>query len=253
MSRPKNISVTVIGRRSAQDGAPWGVAHPATPSNAIANSARKTASFARLSAGVLIIIRTRRRREGSMAHDPALDAHEHAEHAEHAAHERDPFISRVAITVAVLAVLAAVAGSLETVEGGKALGASSEAVLHQDEASDAWNEFQADGLKRYMYMIAADSAGSRAGEYKEAAKKKADKQADDRKKALKDESERDALIVASQAHEDRHHWLTGSATLFEIGIAMSTVAIITRRHWLWQAAMLFGACGLALLGVSYLA
>ena len=56
-----------------------------------------------------------------MEHDPALEAHEHAEHAEHAAHARDPFISKVSITVAVLAVLAATAGSLETVEGGRAI------------------------------------------------------------------------------------------------------------------------------------
>ena len=187
-----------------------------------------------------------------MVHDPALEAHEHAEHAEHAAHERDPFISHVAITVAVLAVLAAVAGSLETVEGGKALTASSEAVLRQDEATDAWSEFQADGIKRYMYTIAADSAGTHAAEYRNDAKKRADKQIDDRKKATKNEKERDALIGESQTHESRHHWLTGAATLFEIGIAMSTVAIITRRRWLSLGATAFGVCGLALLGVSYI-
>lgn len=186
-----------------------------------------------------------------MAHDPALDAHEHTEHAEHAAHEKDPFISRVAITVAVLAVLAAVAGSLETVEGGKALGASSEAVLHQDKATDAWDEFQADGLKKYMYSIAADSVPAHAAEYKAAAKKRSDKQNEDREKAAKDEEERDNLLLESQTHEGRHHWLTGSATLFEIGIAMSTVAIITRRHWLWLAATAFGVCGLGLLGITY--
>ena len=45
-----------------------------------------------------------------MEHDPALDAHEHAEGAEHAAYARDPYISRVSITVAVLAVLAALPG-----------------------------------------------------------------------------------------------------------------------------------------------
>ena len=55
-----------------------------------------------------------------MEHDPALEAHEHAEGAEHAAHARDPYISRVSITVAILAVLAAGAGSLETVEAGAA-------------------------------------------------------------------------------------------------------------------------------------
>src|SRR3954464_1677718 len=100
-----------------------------------------------------------------MSHDPALDAHEHTEHAEHAAHARDPFISLVSITVAVLAVLAAAAGSLETVEGGRAITMSSEAVLAQDQATDAWNEYQADSLKRHMYMIAAGAGGAQAQSY----------------------------------------------------------------------------------------
>ena len=186
-----------------------------------------------------------------MAHDPALDAHEHTEHAEHAAHEHDPFISSIAITVAVLAVLAAVAGSLETVEGGRALGNASEAVLHQDKATDAWDEFQADGLKKFMYTIAADSVPAHSDDYKVAAKKRAENQAKDRKKAQDDEAERDRLLQESETHENRHHWLTGSATLFEIGIAMSTVAIITRRHWLWYAATAFGLAGLVLLGTAY--
>src|SRR5580658_3253432 len=92
-----------------------------------------------------------------MSQDPALEAHEHAEHAEHAAHAKDPFISRVSITVAVLAVMAATAGSLETVEGGRAITESSAAVLAQDKATDSWNEYQADSLKRHMYDIAAEN------------------------------------------------------------------------------------------------
>jgi hypothetical protein len=187
-----------------------------------------------------------------MSHDPALDAHEHTEHATHAAHERDPFISKVAITVALLAVLAAVAGSLETVEGGRALGAASEAVLKQDQATDSWNEFQADGLKRHIYTIAADSGGALASGYAKTAKREGAKQDNDKKAAVDFEKERDVLRRESQAHEGRHHWLTGAATLFEIGIAMSTVAIITRRHWLWLAATAFGACGLVLLGTAYI-
>src|ERR1700743_1134167 len=101
-----------------------------------------------------------------MEHDPALEAHENAEHAEHAAHARDPFISRVSITVAVLAVLAATAGRLEPVEGGRAITESSEAVLAQDKATDAWNEYQADSLKRHMYDIAAGNGGALADGYK---------------------------------------------------------------------------------------
>ena len=97
-----------------------------------------------------------------MEHDPALEAHEHAEHAQHAAHERDPFISRVSLTVAVLAVLAAAAGSLETVEGGRAITLSSDAVLDQDKATDAWNEYQADSLKRHIYTIAPNQGGAQS-------------------------------------------------------------------------------------------
>jgi hypothetical protein len=188
-----------------------------------------------------------------MSHDPALDAHEHTEHAEHAAHAHDPFISRVAITVAVLAVLAAVAGSLETVEGGRALASTSEAVLAQDEATDTWNEFQADSLKKHMYGIAANAGGAAADGYRKNAKQYTDAQTKLMAKAKDKEKERDDLLGESRKHEDRHHWLTGAATLFEIGIAMSTVAIITRRSWLWYAATLFGVVGLVLLGSSYLA
>jgi hypothetical protein len=187
-----------------------------------------------------------------MVHDPALDAHEHTEHAAHAAHEHDPFTSKITMTVAILAVLAAVAGSLETVEGGRALGAASEAVNKQDQATDSWNEFQADGLKRHIYTIASGSGGALASGYAKTAKKEGAKQDKDKETALDFEKERDALSRESQAHEGRHHWLTGAATLFEIGIAMSTVAIITRRHWLWYAATTFGVGGLILLGTAYL-
>jgi hypothetical protein len=188
-----------------------------------------------------------------MTHDTPLDAHEHTEHAEHAAHAGDPFISRIAISVAVLAVLAAVAGSLETVEGGRALNATSEAVLAQDRATDAWDEYQSDSLKKHIYGIAADSGGPNADRYRKTEKDNVDKQDKIRADAKKNEADRDTLLAESAMHEDRHHWLTGAATLFEIGIAMSTVAIITRRHWLWFTAIGFGAVGLVLLASAYFA
>jgi hypothetical protein len=182
----------------------------------------------------------------------ALEAHEHLEHAEHAAHEGDPFVSRIAISVAVLAVLAAVAGSLETVEGGRALNSTSEAVLAQDEATDTWNEFQADSIKKHVYGIAAQAGGAHADDNKKNAKEYGDTQKDLMKEAKAKEKERDDLLAESKIHEDRHHWLTGAATLFEIGIAMSTVAIITKKHWLWFTATGFGVLGLVLLVAAYI-
>jgi len=187
-----------------------------------------------------------------MEHDPALEAHEHAEHAEHAAHAKDPFIARVSITIAVLAVLAAAAGSLETLEGGRAITASSEAVLAQDQATDAWNEYQADSLKRHIYGIAADGGGPKADAYRKTVDEQRANQDKARAEAQKTEGERDKLRGESAEHESRHHWLTGAATLIEIGIALSTVAIITRRRLFWAAAMGLGVAGVALFAGAYL-
>ncbi len=188
-----------------------------------------------------------------MSNDPALEAHEHAEHAEHAAHEGNPFISRVSITVAMLAVMAAAAGSLETVEGGRAITASSEAVLAQDQATDAWNEYQSDSLKRHMYDLAADNGGAHEGEYKTDSTQQKTDQDKARKSAGEFEKARDEKLRDSALHEERHHWLTASATLIEIGIALSTVAIITKRSPFWFGAMGLGAVGAALFGYAYLA
>ena len=188
-----------------------------------------------------------------MSHDPALEAHEQHEHAEHAAHERDPFISRVSITVAMLAVLAAIVTSLETVESGRAITTSSESVLAQDKATDAWNEYQADSLKRHMLEIAADQGGANAARYDKQSAEQATKQTLAKQQAHLDEEERDLLVRESGEHEQREHWLTGAATMLEIGIAMSTVTIITKRRPLWLAALAFGAAGLALLALGYAA
>lgn len=187
-----------------------------------------------------------------MTHDPALEAHEHAEHAEHAAHEHDPFISRVSITIAVLAVLAAGAGSLETIEAGGAITLASEAVLSQDKATDVWGEYQADSLKKHLYGIAADGGGARADKYAETAKEQTAKQAELKAKAQEDEAERDKLLAASRNHEHRHHWLTAAATMLEIGIAICTVAIITRRKAFWLGSLGLGLLGLVLFGAAYL-
>jgi hypothetical protein len=183
--------------------------------------------------------------EASMSHDPALEAHEHAEHAEHAAHAHDPFIARVSITIAILAVLAATVGSLETIEAGGAITASSEAVLAQDEATDAWSEYQADSLKKHIYALAADAGGPNAGRYKSTSDDQVAKQAPIRSHATELQAERDKLLKESREHEHRHHWLTAAATALEVGIAVCTVAIITRRKSFW-----YGSVGLALVGVA---
>ena len=184
--------------------------------------------------------------------DPALSAHENAEHAEHAAHANDPFISRVSITIAVLAVLAAAVGSLETLEAGAAIESSSEAVLEQNKASDIWGEYQADSLKKHLYGIAADAGGANAERYHKISDEQKATQTKVKKHAMEDEAARDEKLAEGRVHEHRHHKLAVAATLAEIGIAICTVAIITRRKSFWLGSLALGLGGVVVLAYAYL-
>jgi hypothetical protein len=185
-------------------------------------------------------------------HDAALEAHEHAEHAQHAAHESDPFVSRVSITIAILAVLAAAAGSLETFESASAIIEANKAVLVQDKATDQWNYFQAKSLKKNMFSIAADAGGRKADAYRAKAKEEGVGQDEAQAEAKKLETEREHALAVSDTHERRHHRLGIAATLLEIGIAISTIAIITKQRWPWYGAAVLGAIGTAVTGLAYL-
>jgi hypothetical protein len=183
--------------------------------------------------------------------EPALEAHEHAEHAEHAAHENNPFISRVSISIAVLAVVAAVTGSLETYESGSAIIAANEAVLNQDQATDQWNFFEAKSLKKNIYSIAADAGGPKADADRAKAKEEGGGQDEAQAKAKELERDRDHNLALSATHERRHHRLGIAATLLEMGIAISTIAIITRKRWPWLASAALGAAGTAVVVIAY--
>ncbi|MDR3513434.1 MAG: DUF4337 family protein [Caulobacteraceae bacterium] len=185
-------------------------------------------------------------------HDAPLEAHEHAEHAEHAAHANDPFISRVSITIAILAVVAAAAGSLETFESASAIIEANKAVLVQDKATDQWNFFEAKSLKKNMYSIAADAGGPKAAAYKAKAKDEGAGQDEAQAEAKSLEAEREHDLALSDTHERRHHRLAIAATLLEIGIAISTIAIITRSRWPWIGAASLGAVGAAVVALAYL-
>ncbi|HEY2658655.1 MAG TPA: DUF4337 family protein [Caulobacteraceae bacterium] len=184
--------------------------------------------------------------------DMPLEAHEHAEHAEHAAHENNPFISQVSITIAILAVFAAVAGSLETYESGGAIIAANEAVLHQDQATDQWNFFEAKSLKKNLYSLAADTGGAKADAYKAKAKDEGKGQDEAQAKAKDLEADSAKDRAASGLHEHRHHWLSLAATLLEMGIAISTIAIITKKRLPWLASIGLGFAGAAVAAVAYL-
>jgi hypothetical protein len=180
-----------------------------------------------------------------------LENHEHVEHAEHAAHSRNKLITWVSVTIAILAVLSALVGSLETIASGKAMGEKNEAVLAQALASDQWNFYQAKSLKKHIYTVGAGLGGPESDKYKAIAKSDGADEAPIQAQAKTFEGERDAHLKASDSAEDQHHKLTIAATLLHMGIAISTIAIITGKRWPWQASLVLGALGCLVAAVAY--
>ena len=183
----------------------------------------------------------------------AAEANEHREHAEHAAHAHDPFIGRVSITIAVLAVVTAIVGSLETIETSAAITESSRAVLSQDQATDSWAFYQAKSIKKRLDDMVAEQGGPRAEKYAAASRREAQEEVTIQAQARGEEKSRDEHLKSSAEHEEKHHRLSFSATLLEMGIAVATIAIITRKKWPWLASLGLGAVGLSIAGWALLA
>jgi hypothetical protein len=173
------------------------------------------------------------------------EALEQVERAEEAAREREQFGRRVAVLVSILAALLALA----SLAGNRA---ATEAILDQQRATDAYNEYQANSLKRHVNE--GDAALLRllaAGTPQEAA---ARQQADSLKQdvATKYRPNQDRLLPEAQgwererdAAEARHRGFQVAEAAFQLGIVLSSVAIVARTR-----ALLWVVGGLGVLGLA---
>jgi Domain of unknown function (DUF4337) len=131
----------------------------------------------------------------------------------------------VAISTALMAVFAAI--------GGLTAGHySDEAMIKQIKASDQWAFFQAKGIKADIRAL--QPAAFPNSTPTDSLKKE---QAVIMEKAKSYEEE-------SQEDLDKHEILARSVTLLQISIAISAIAIITNKKFLWLAGIALAAAGL---------
>ena len=164
------------------------------------------------------------------------EAAERFERAEEAAEKREGFGKRVAVVVAIMAAFLALAG----------LGANraqEEVLLAQVQASDTWNEYQANSLKKHINDDMALSL-TKQGFTADAQKltdannnKYIPKQKELMPKAQALEKDRDV------AH-DRHNSYQVAEAAFQLAIVLCSIAIVARVLWL-----VFAGAGLGLIGV----
>lgn len=133
----------------------------------------------------------------------------------------------VAISTALIAVLAAISGLMAGHH-------SNEALIQQIKSSDQWAFYQAKGIKAEIKKLEINNQSdpSEAARYK--------KEQEEIKVKAEDAEK------LSEFHLSHHVLLARAVTLFQIAIAGSAIAILTRKKVLW-----YGSLALALIGTGF--
>jgi hypothetical protein len=166
---------------------------------------------------------------------PLDQSQEDIAHHAHAATE--PWILGVALTAAFLAVFAAITALMAEHH-------ANEAMLDQIRSSDQWNYYQAKGIKASLLVTKTELLSSlgKTVDEKDLAKLEGYKKEQETIKEEAEEKQR-----ASEAHLQQHTILSRSVTMFQVGIAVGAISVLTKRKSFWFASMVFGIIGIALL------
>jgi hypothetical protein len=191
-----------------------------------------------------------------MPHDEFHVHGPHDHHVEHAAEHgsTDSFAGRIAVTTAILATVGAIMSFAGGDTQAKAQLYKNNAAIKKTEANDQWNYFEAKGNKQNLAELGSTLVSQPEkiefykGEIERYKKQKSDiKEVADRLEAeSKDWDERSEV----QMHV-HHRWALG-ATAMQIAIALSAIAILTRRSWLVYGVAVVAAIG-AVFGVLAIA
>ncbi len=165
------------------------------------------------------------------------------EEKEEAEEKRERWTTSVALTTAFVAVLAAIAGMMA---GHHA----NEGMLEQIKASDKWAFYQAKSIKSDMasntiqLLTAMGQPVPPENTLKKASleKDKADIKAD------AESSEK-----SSEEHMHEHIVFSRAVTIFQVAIAISAIAIVTRKKFMWYLSMSLAALACVFLILGFLA
>jgi Domain of unknown function (DUF4337) len=171
---------------------------------------------------------------------------EHAEHAEEVTEHREEFGRRAAVLVSIMAALLAIASLAGT-------RASTEAILSQEKASDTYNEYQANSLKRHINLDDAMALRLLAANGPMAADANQQAAALEAAVATKYQPAQDALLPRAQALEHerdvaeaRHRGFQSAEAAFQLGIVLASISIVARSRPLLAAGGVLGLVGLVL-------
>ena len=150
---------------------------------------------------------------------------------------KDRWSLYVAVSTAIMAALAAL-GSLMAGHH------SNEALISQLKASDHWSYYQAKGIKYEILHSTSrlDKDGAEAEQLKADMARYKTEQADIKEKAEAAEKE-------SEAHLQKHIAISRCVTLFQIAIAISAIAIVTGKRFMWYLGIVITGVGVIMFAM----
>ena len=177
-----------------------------------------------------------------MTLEPPMEQVQESVHHQ-AEHSGDRWSTMVALSTAILAMMAAIAALL-------AEHYAHESLHKHLEANDKWSEGQA---KNEKSAILSGTAAVLEAIGKPVPKKITDKIKDEDAKKLKAYAEADKDEKENNELYARHEWLAGGVTLFQVAVAVSAIAVLTKRRWFWYLSLVFavGAVSLMIYGLTF--
>ena len=171
----------------------------------------------------------------------------HDHEIEHVAqHGGDSFTSRIAVLTAVLSTVGAIFGYMGGHSQNAALMFKNEAAIQKTAASNQWNYYQAKSSKQNLAELSVTLTQGEAKQKFELAIERYKQE----KEEIKAEAEK--LETASRVAEKKseiemhvHERWALATTLLQIAIALSAIALLTRKRWLLGAV--YGSTLLGLL------
>jgi hypothetical protein len=169
--------------------------------------------------------------------------------------DKDGQPSWIRYVAAVTGALAAVAGYLtvrSAVLSDQAIYHSNQGVLFQAQASDAWAEYQADSIKARIVATAAATTADPA--VKADLQKQADelrsRQPDSKANAQAKQATRDFELKNGAKQLGERDILQYAGMAIQLGIALASVAALTKRYEAFAVGVFVGAIGVAITGYA---
>jgi LPS O-antigen subunit length determinant protein (WzzB/FepE family) len=159
----------------------------------------------------------------------------------HAHSASESWIMGVALTAALLAVLAAITALL-------AEHYANEAMILQIQSSDQWNFYQAKSIKSSLLNTRIDVLAALG---KPAAEKDVKKLEEYKTEQEEIKAEAEQKQHESESFLRQHTVLSRSLTLFQVGIAIGAIAVLTKRKAFWTTSLAFGVAGVLLFAWSF--